>query len=250
MDVTYLKNEIWIPITVLHTFGRPGSEGGGTWIWKWRTCLPENTKVWLGHSVKDFVEKRVIRAWTPKNGSFKNVQKCNFKPEFADFMLKLPPKFQIFQNAPEARENLQFVGLRKIWYKSEKGGYWVWTAEKKNNNNNNQFCYHPLRRFNASITCDPRHYQDRALRAFCSEMELIQPESYQDGCTFHHANGSSSQIDYFLIERKHSDVISCDFLMIAHASNTSDHTTLLANSTSRKLICIGIWRKKIKLKLP
>ena len=39
--------------------------------------------------------------------------------------------------------------------------------------------------FNASITCDPRHCQDHALRAFCSEMELIQPESYQDGRTFH-----------------------------------------------------------------
>ena len=88
--------------------------------------------------------------------------------------------------------------------------------------------------FNASITCDPRHYQDRALRAFCSEMELIQPESYQDGCTFHHANGSSSQIDYFFIERKHSDIISKVWLPEDSSSNISDHTALLANFNIKK----------------
>ena len=88
--------------------------------------------------------------------------------------------------------------------------------------------------FNASITCDPRHYQDRAFRAFCSEMELIQPESYQDGCTFHHANGSSSQIDYFLIERKYSDIISKVWLPEDSSSNTSDHTALLANFNIKK----------------
>ena len=43
-----------------------------------------------------------------KWGSF-SMRKCNFKPKFANFMLKLPQDLWISQHAREVSKNLQFV---------------------------------------------------------------------------------------------------------------------------------------------
>ena len=89
-------------------------------------CLPENES--MGIRCKISLKKGGHSEWTPKKyGIFFDVdsqnfsvQKCNFKPKFAYFMLKLPQNLLMYQNLRKARKKLQFVC--KLWYESGTKG--------------------------------------------------------------------------------------------------------------------------------
>lgn len=83
---------------------------------------------------------------------------------------------------------------------------------------------------NASIRDNATDHHDQLLSNFCKEMRLTTPCDYEEGPTFFHPDGRSSQIDYILVQHSAPDLIP----KVSHEDdssatlNTSDHVALTA----------------------
>ncbi len=68
------------------------------------------------------------------------------------------------------------------------------------------------------------------LTSLCEEEDFGTPENYQHGPTFHHSDGRSSQVDYFLIHKERPKTIcKVEFERKLADLNTADHLSLIAH---------------------